>query len=158
MGSFPGVIHEIGAYWRNNLPGGLGVRLSFEQDPAGAERFSRSLLESLHTYDQHTTREEIEAQLAEFGALKPLSQDHATSAVHHVFWLQARGHLATDDVNGVIWHCSVGRELVLMEHNPFSIDWQATERIKLPLGPGDPEDIEKVRRAIDRARSRGKPS
>jgi hypothetical protein len=116
-------------------------------------------LERLSFYDQHTTREAIEAQLEEWGAHRAAlrSQDRI-SVVSYVFWLQARGHLTPDDCNGVIWYCSVGNDLVLMEHNPFGVDWDATERIKLPLGPEEPDDIEAVRAAIQRARSRGKPN
>jgi hypothetical protein len=124
-GGFRGHIVRISAFWRNDRPGGLGVGIDFHDDPMGGEEYSRHLSRTLDTWDKNAAPGDIVDQLRELANLETELSDRETFiAIADIYWLQERGHLETDEFNGVLWNWIADdtRTLVGSEQNPITLD------------------------------------
>lgn len=96
---------EIAAYFRGDRPGGLGFII---QPPTDHRERLLSVVDSMiDAYDDAPAdpRDLIE-QLETLGALgiEALNDDETVLiALVNIWWLELRGHLETDEHNGVVW-------------------------------------------------------
>lgn len=93
-------VTSISAFWKNDVPGGIGLTFRFG-DRENGNRMLAGLEATLADYDRNATPEAIVAQLEAWGGTS-LSMEQKYVAVANVYWLERRGHLKSDDFNGVL--------------------------------------------------------
>src|SRR4051794_10628641 len=99
-------VMSVSAFWRNDRPGGIGFTIQFEgRDPHAGSHYQEAVERSLLTWDKHANAADLLAQLADFATVGGASftrQEQFVTIVN-VAWLESRGHLASDDFNGILW-------------------------------------------------------
>lgn len=95
----------MGAFYKNDRPGGLGFEMECDDDlPGFLETTARQ-------YDEVVQKTPSEVkfyfdQLASWGAALSrgeLSEDLQMAAIINIYWLESRGHLKSDEYNGMVW-------------------------------------------------------
>jgi len=119
-------ILSVGAFFRDNEPGGIAGGLSWE-DPQRGLALCEQLQEGLVAFDvaAATAADHVSA----LRTLSPSRHSLTSIDVHYlimaVYWLQCRGHLVPDEYNGTIFVCMYKGALVQSERNPLTIDLDA---------------------------------
>ena len=145
------VIREAGAYYRNDrLFGGLSLSLGFDGDDGRqfAEKCERLML----TFDMHDPALAL-AWLDRVGHQKPrLGRALANMIVATIHWLERRGHLQSDDYNGVIWFATHRQVLFVIRHDEMPLVSRQEFRSQHPAAVEfvglDSKDFEKTLRII----------
>ena len=154
----------VSAYYKNDKPGGIGVSLTFDVPESGVN-FCLGMEECLTEYDRLSV-EEVLAGLSQLSKTRPETRFAAAEAIMGVYWLQARGHIASDEYNGTMFNCMFRGSLINSEKNPVALDLVAemasknavniTDIIKASKVPGlDPGLTASIRTVIDHARKGG---
>jgi hypothetical protein len=106
------MIVGLAAFWRSETPDGLSISLDFRS--GGGAEFASALRRSMAAYDANSTPEDCVAWLAAIAPHKAegFSGDILQRAVATIDWLERRGHLRSDEFNGVVWIARCGGELV----------------------------------------------
>lgn len=99
-----GNIFAACAFFRNNLPRGIGLTLVFDADDVAGNKFGECMDAGLLVYDKHAHPADLIRQLQSW-TTKQLAKDKRLQicAFQNIYWLEQRGHLVTDEFNGVVF-------------------------------------------------------
>lgn len=96
-----------GAFWKNDEPDGFGVE--FHLTGPECVTFVERLQRTIGLYDVALTKEQALDALIEWAANKEaMSADDLMKAFSYILWLEIRGHIESDEYNGVVWIHDVG--------------------------------------------------
>ena len=108
------------AFYRDGEPGGIAAGMKFA--PEEGVKFCNELEESLLEYDKFTF---VQLQ-SELARLAPRRHDLRPSEACHViaciYCMQVRNDIRSDEYNGTIFACVLGKTLINCERNPVTLD------------------------------------
>jgi hypothetical protein len=95
----------ISAFWRNDCPDGVGCTFEFQGNDG--ETMAKLIEDTVKVYDQHpeVPVEEYVEQLRAIG-LTPIDlrdEQMLMLAMINIAWLERRGHIPTDEFNGMLY-------------------------------------------------------
>lgn len=127
-------IRLAAAYYRNDLPTGLGVGLNFEP---GDDRGAALLVwaQAMMAVFDRAGPERAFAWLREQAPRargETLTRQAIEVAIATVHWLEQRGHLASDEYNGMIWMGTSGAGLFCLRNDELSEARMRELRAALP--------------------------
>lgn len=102
------MIISFAVFWKNDKPGGLGFRWVAQHRRDDSAKLLADYITgpALDNYDAGTTKEGnftyLWDQLAAWGANKSrMSESQVLVSAMNIAWLEARGHLKSDEYNGI---------------------------------------------------------
>jgi hypothetical protein len=113
----PSRVVKVMAFYRDDMPtGAIAVTMEFQENEGNL--FAASAQKAMLLYDAHATPEGCFAQLEEWALTKP--EDAIERIIVTIHWLERRGHLRSDDHNGVLWCALKGRDLVMLREDQWT--------------------------------------
>lgn len=117
-----GIIRSVGAYWRDDQPGGIGFTIDFPPDRSG-NRFAQRCEAALTLFDRNPDAlENALGLLTKLGREQHVPDREGLRAVATIHWLEQRGHLRSDDHNGIMWVATTDEAVVVVRLDGLTVD------------------------------------
>ncbi|HLK36746.1 MAG TPA: hypothetical protein VKU41_08335 [Polyangiaceae bacterium] len=112
-------ILRVAAFWREDEPGGITVHKGFDGDEGNV--FASACERAMPHFDMHETPGKATAWLGTyaqtFGDPSDSESEDAKRAIATIHWLERRGHIKSDEYNGVLWIAHNGDTMIQLRHD-----------------------------------------
>ncbi len=122
----PWVVH-VSAHWRDTDPDGIGLLLQFS--PPNGKAFVKVLDETVLDMDMRGVLPQAANEFLKTFVSRGKPEEDRQLAVATIHWLETRGHLPSDEYNGITWGVIDGRVYkVLRRDEPTPVAWAKIAR------------------------------